>query len=295
MTTELQHNFARVNSVRLHYVTAGAGPLILFLHGFPEFWYAWKGQLTEFASDHQCVALDMRGYNLSEKPADIAQYDLKVLVEDIRAFVNYLAHGEKLVLVAHDWGGVVAWAFAAACPEALEKLVIINAPHPAIFARLLSSNPAQQAASQYMLMFRSDRAEQILSANEYDVLSNMIMSFGSKDGLPPEDKPEYIKAWSQPGALTGGLNYYRASRIGPPTPGEAASIDRFRPDPSFLKVQVNTLVIWGEKDPALVVQNLDGLSEFVPRLTIKRIPDATHWLIHTHATEVNGFIREFIR
>ena len=284
----LTDNYANVNGVRLHYVSTGTGRPILFLHGFPEFWYAWKNQLNDFGSDHHAVALDMRGFNLSDKPSEVAQYRLDVLVEDIRAFAAHLAPGKKLILVGHDWGGFVAWAFAAVHPQDLDKLVIINAPHPAVFARLLTSDPAQQKASEYMEIFRSALAEQILSANNFDVLANKVMVFGSKNGLLPEDKPEYIKAWSQPGALTGGLNYYRANRLSTLPLADTANA------PSFV-VNVPTLVIWGEKDPAMVPQNLDGLAEFVPRLTIKRLPEASHWLVHTQSPEVNAYIREFLR
>ena len=284
----LPDNYANVNGVRLHYVTAGTGPLILFLHGFPEFWYAWKNQLTAFGSDHHAVALDMRGFNLSDMPTDVAQYRLDILVEDIRAFADHLTPGRKFVLIGHDWGGFVAWAFAAAYPQGLEKLVIINAPHPAVFARLLTSDPAQQKASEYMEIFRSAQAEQILSANNFDILANKVMVFGSKDGLLPEDKSEYIKAWSQPGALTGGLNYYRANRLSTSPLADAANASSFA-------VNVPTLVIWGEKDPAMVPQNLDGLPEFVPQLTIKRLPEASHWLVHRQSVEVTIYIRDFLR
>jgi len=288
MEPMLTDNYANVNGVRLHYVTSGTGPLILFLHGFPEFWYAWKNQLADFASDYQAVALDMRGFNLSDKPSDVAQYRLDILVEDIRAFAAHLSPAKKFVLVGHDWGGFVAWAFAAAHPHALEKLVIINAPHPAVFARLLTSDPAQQKASEYMEIFRSPQAEQILSANDFDVLANMVVVFGSQNGLPPEDKPAYIKAWSQPGALTGGLNYYRANRLSTSPLADGANASSFT-------VNVPTLVIWGEKDPAMVPQNLDGLAEFVPQLTVKRIPDASHWLVHRQSAEVTAYIRAFLR
>ena len=284
----LRDDYANVNGVRLHYVGAGTGPLILFLHGFPEFWYAWKNQLTDFGSDHHAVALDMRGFNLSDKPADVAQYRLDILVEDIRAVAAHLSLDKKFVLVGHDWGGFVAWAFAISHPDALEKLVIINAPHPAVFARLLTSDPAQQKASEYMEIFRSAQAELILSANNFDVLANKVMVFGSPNGLLPEDKPAYLKAWSQPGALTGGLNYYRANRLSTSPLADAANASAFA-------VRVPTLVIWGEKDSAMLPQNLDGLAEFVPQLTVKRIPDASHWLVHRQSAEVTAYIREFLR
>jgi epoxide hydrolase 4 len=292
----LKDKYVKVNGVRLHYVTAGKGPLILFLHGFPEFWYEWKNQLVEFAKDHQAVAPDMRGYNLSDKPTELDQYKMATLVEDIRAFADHLSHGKKFVLVAHDWGGAVAWSFAIAHPDYLSKLVIINAPHPGVFAKLLSSDPAQQKASQYMLMFRSDGAEKMLSANDYAGLVGAVLGAGLKSGVfTEEDKQEYIKAWSQPGALTGGLNYYRANHVGPPAGKDSPSTGNFAVDPAALTVKVPTLVIWGEKDTALLTQNLDGLDQFVPQLTIKRIPDGTHWVIHEKPAEVNAGIRDFIR
>jgi len=289
----IKHDYAEVNGVRLHYATAGHGKkLILFLHGFPEFWYEWKNQLLEFGKDYTAVAPDMRGYNLSSKPAEVDQYQVKYLIEDVRALAEKLGH-KKFILVAHDWGGAIAWAFAIAHPEYLEKLVIINAPHPGVFARELKENPAQQKASGYMLMFRSPQAEQTLSANNYAALVGVVLGPGLKDGtFTEEDKQAYIEAWSQPGALTGGLNYYRAARIGPPTEGqkEGASFASF---PS-LNVKVPTLVIWGEKDTALLTGNLEGLDQYVPGLTIKRVPDGTHWLVHEKPQLVNGYIREFI-
>lgn len=291
----LKDQYAEVNGVRLHYMTAGKGPLIIFLHGFPEFWYEWKKQLADFGKDHLAVAPDMRGYNLSGKPADVDQYQMKYLVEDIRALADHLKH-KKFVLVGHDWGGAVAWSFAIAHPEYVEKLVIVNAPHPGVFMRLLREDPAQQKASQYMLMFRGDKAEQTLSANNYAMLVGIVLGPGLKSGVfNEEDKKAYIDAWSQPGALTGGLNYYRAARVGPPAPGAPdGGSGNFAVDPAQLMVKVPTLVIWGEKDTALLTSNLDGLDQFVPDVKIRRIPDADHWVVHEKADEVDGYIREFI-
>jgi pimeloyl-ACP methyl ester carboxylesterase len=287
-----KQQYARVNGVRLHYVTQGKGPLIIFLHGFPEFWYEWKNQLPEFATDHRAVAPDMRGYNLSEKPAGVDAYQMKDLVEDIRALAEHLGY-KKFILVGHDWGGGVAWSFAIAHPEYLYKLVIVNCPHPAILARELAENPEQQKASQYMLLFRSAQAEQTLSANNYAALVDAVLGDGLKTGVFTEaDKQAYIEAWSQPGALTGGLNYYRAANLGPPSPGAPAAPAI---DASGMLVKVPTLVIWGEKDTALLTGNLNGMDKFVPNLTIKRIPDGSHWVIHEKPALVNSFIRAFIQ
>ena len=293
------HEFADVNGVRLHYAKTGSGPLIVFVHGFPEFWYEWKDQLAEFGKDHLAVAPDMRGYNLSSKPTELADYQMPKLVEDLRALTSGIlkAGGQtKFTLVAHDWGGVVAWVFAAQHPEMLDRLVIVNAPHPTIFGRLLREDPEQQKASQYMLMFRSAAAEATLSQNDYEPLVDAVLGAGLRSGtVTDDDKKEYISAWSQPGALTGGLNYYRAAQIGPaPQGGAVPSQEAAAAVAPPMIVKVPTLVIWGEKDTALLTSNLEGLDKVVSRVTVKRIPDGTHWVVRENAPEVNRLIREYL-
>jgi epoxide hydrolase 4 len=294
----IAHEYADVNGVRLHYVRAGAGPLVVFLHGFPEFWYEWTHQIAEFSRDHTVVAPDMRGYNLSSKPAAVSAYQMPMLVEDVRALATGLlksSGGSRFTLVAHDWGGVVAWVFAAQHPELLDKLVIVNAPHPTVFARELRENAAQQQASQYMLMFRSPQAEEMLSADGYARLTSMVLGAGLKNGsVTEDDKAAYLAAWSQPGALTGGLNYYRSSGIGPPSSTAPASTGAAAPAEPPIVVRVPTLVIWGEKDTALLPGNLNGLNDLVPTLTIKRVPEGTHWVVRERSADVNRLIREFL-
>jgi pimeloyl-ACP methyl ester carboxylesterase len=286
-----EHKYVDVDNIRLNYVTVGKGKLIMFLHGFPEFWYEWKNQLAEFGRDYQAVAPDMRGYNLSSKPTDVEQYRIKYLIEDVRALAEHLGH-KKFILVAHDWGGGVAWPFAIRHPEYLEKLIIINAVHPVVFMRELRDNPAQRKATQYILVYRTPKAEEILSRNNYALPASNLLEDGLKQGhFTEEDRKAYIEAWSQPGALTGGLNYYRAAHLGSFT-GE--SDDSLSADPSLFTVAVPTLVIWGEKDKWLLTGNLEGLEKYVPNLTIKRIPDGSHWVIHEKPGLVNSYIREFI-
>jgi len=299
---------ADVNGVTLHYAKSGTGQLMLFLHGFPEFWYAWKDQLEEFGKDHLAVAPDMRGYNLSSKPESVDQYRVPLLIEDVRTLAERLGFGpeRKFILIGHDWGGVVAWAYAAAHPDTLDKLVIVNAPHPTIFGRLLREDPAQQKASSYMLMFRGPEAEKTLSANNHQMLVDIVLGAGLKNGtFTEDDKKAYLDAWSQPGALTGGLNYYRAAQLGPPAGGTggtgAAGAARATgaagvtgANGAGLVIRLPTLVIWGERDTALLTSNLVGLEQYVPELTVRRIPDGTHWVVHEKPAEVNRQIREFI-
>jgi pimeloyl-ACP methyl ester carboxylesterase len=294
--TDLQGQYAEGNGIRLHYVSTGEGKLIMFVHGFPEFWYEWEKQLIEFGQDYQAVAPDMRGYNLSSKPVDIEKYHVNDTIDDLRALTEHLGH-QKCIMVAHDWGGAIAWAAAMRRPEMMEKLIIINSPHPAVFARELLNNPEQQKASQYMLMLRSTGAERVLSENNFAALMAILVQFGSKWEMSEETRSKYIQAWSQPGALTGNLNYYRASPLYPPASEKdkdqiAGILDLPR---EMLAVKVPTLVIWGEQDQALLTGNLDGLDEYVEDLTVKRIPDGTHWVIHEQPELVNSLIRDFIK
>ena len=257
---------------------AGSGSkLMLFLHGFPEFWAAWRRPMAHFAErGWLCVAPDLRGYNLSDKPAEVEAYRAKHVMADVLALGAHFAGG-KFTLVGHDWGGAVAWAVAIAEAgkpvQRLSRLVMINSPHPYVFWRELSTNPAQQKASAYMNLFRLPKAERVLSANGY---ARLLGAFGRFDKAWAE---ELLQAWSRPGALTGGLNYYRASPLYPPTADDPGPKKlQFRPE-NFM-VRVPTLLLWGERDTALLTGCLDGLDECVPELTLRRVPDASHWIVH---------------
>lgn len=290
----LKHDFADVNGIRMHYTHTGSGRLMLFAHGFPEFWYCWKDILPEFGRDHLAVAPDLRGYNLTSKPPEVEAYKIDTLVNDLGALARHLGH-KTFTLAAHDWGGGVAWALAIRHPEWLDGLIIVNSPHPTIFERELNTNPAQQKASLYTRMFQSPRTEALLSANDYKAMQDIVVTDGLKRGhFTVEDQKAYLAAWSQPGAVTGALNYYRAANMGPPMkPGETArSFETGIPDPV---VRVPTLVIWGEQDPHLMTSNLDGLEQYVPDLTVKRIPDGTHWVIHEQPALVAQHMRDWLR
>ncbi len=293
MSANQEHGYANVNGVRLHFVSAGTGPLILFVHGFPEFWYAWNNQLDAFSRDRRAVAFDMRGYNLSDKPADVKAYRAKHLVEDLRQLIDHLG-GKPCVLVAHDWGGAVAWNFAAQHLDYVSHLVIINAPHPVLFARALRDNTEQIAASQYMLLLRDAKAERVLSEDNFKRMERLMLGKigGSSDWPTPADLAPYREAWSQPGALTGGLNYYRASPFYPASddaPGTTVELNA-----AAFTITIPTLVIWGERDTALRPVLLEGLDQVVQQLTIKRMPLGSHWVAHEYPDEVNRAIREFI-
>jgi len=290
----VRHAFAELNGVRLHYVEGGAGKLFLFLHGFPEFWYGWRRQIAEFSRDFHVVAPDLRGYNLSSKPEGVDSYGIGLLIEDVHCLIRHLGTGQCL-LAGHDWGGLLAWIVAGVFPDLVEKLIVVNAPHPAIFLRELRGNPGQRQASQYMVAFRANPdIEKVISADHFANFDRLLLQPGIAKGyFDEEDRRAYHQAWSEPGALTAGLNYYRAAQLGPleqdaPIPQTLASLA------DGLSIQAATLVIWGEQDPYLLTGNLEGLEKFVPRLKLRRVPDATHWVIHERSALVNSYIREFV-
>ena len=282
----IQHETIEANGIRLHAARCGDGPLMLFLHGFPEYWAMWRPILEHFGARGRCaVAPDLRGYNLSEKPPAVDAYKAKHLVADVLALAAHYTK-DKFVLVAHDWGGAVAWGVAIAHPERLSQLVMLNSPHPYIFWRELCNNPAQQKASEYMLLFRHAKAERVLAENGYARL------LGAFSDLDAGARKALIEAWSQPGALTGGLNYYRASALYPPTAQDPGA-KKLQLQAGDFMVRVPTLVIWGEQDTALLPGCLEGLEQVVPGVKIVRVPDATHWVARERTAQVIREIEAF--
>jgi pimeloyl-ACP methyl ester carboxylesterase len=291
MQEQFQHNYAEVNKIKLHYVSAGQGEPVMLVHGFPEFWYAWKKQLSTLSSDYHLVAPDMRGYNLSDKPTDVDQYHIDFLVNDLLGLADQLGW-QKFTLVAHDWGGLVAWWLAIKHPERLKRLVIINIPHPATIHRELATNPLQQKASAYIPRLQHPQAELGITASNYAGLINSLITPGLKEGFITEaDKELYLEAWTQPGALTGMANYYRRYRFNFPGVEPDPTLDMSQ---EATTVKVPTLVIWGENDQAILIENLNGLEDYVPDLIIKRIPEGTHWVVHKFPDLVNQYLKEFI-
>ena len=283
---ELIHETVEANGIRLHAARCGAGPLMLFLHGFPEYWAMWRPMLEHFGARGFCaVAPDLRGYNLSEKPVAVEAYGAKHLMADVLALAAHFTK-DKFVLVAHDWGGAVAWGVAITHPQRLAKLVMVNSPHPYIFWRELCNNPAQQQASEYMRFFRLPKAERVLAENGYARL------LGSFSDLDEGARKALVEAWSQPGALTGGLNYYRASPMYPPS-AEDPGARKLQLQPADFVVKVPTLVIWGERDTALLPGCIEGLDALVPDLKLVRVPDATHWVARERTALVIREIEAF--
>ena len=307
----VQDNYADVNGVRLHYASVGKGSLVLFLHGYPSFWYQWKDQMAEMGKDHLAVGLDMRGYNLSSRPVGLEPYKMKHLVEDVRQFAEKMAgKDKKFVLVAHDWGANVAWAFAMYHPEMLEKLVIVNGAHPFISERELRDNPAQRYASNYFFVFNGFLAPGEQPVNENDTLESAtrrahtgFVDAEVKSGRYTEaDRNAWISAWSQPGSTTAGLNYYRANHRNAPfndrhpasTIPTSWSAKEVTEGAKTTILAMPTLVIWGMKDSAILSGHLSGLDKWVTDLSVRLYPDDDHWVMLQKHTAVAQDIRRFI-
>jgi pimeloyl-ACP methyl ester carboxylesterase len=297
----------RANGLKFHVVSGGKGPLMLFLHGFPAHWYMWRDQLTEFSKDYTVAAPDTRGVNLSEKAKDLDGYKFDVLVEDVKALAEKLGKkGEKFTLVAHDWGGVIAWGFAMKYPEMLDKLVIVNAPHPIIFEREMRENPIQRMGSTYMFAFNNMdgyKWDEAMAKNDFAGLRESLTGGAVKAGVyTVADQQEWVKAWKVPGSMDAGLNYYRANRLNPPFnethPAEKVpssySAKEMLAGFANTQVTVPTLIVWGLADSALQGGNLSGIEKYVPNVKFKFYATADHWVSVVHAKEVNADIRAFI-
>ncbi len=282
------------NGTRLHYASAGerGAPLILFAHGFPEFWVAWKAQLLEFGIDHFAVAPDLRGFNLSDMPAEVSAYKARHLVDDLRLLAADLGY-QKFVLVAHDWGGAVAWNLAIAFPQLLEKLIIINSPHPWLFLQALREDTAQQQASQYMNWLRREGSEQALMQDNFSLVESFLRNLGKETPawFTDEVRALYHACWQR--GLHGAINYYRATPLHPPTTTEPGPL-ALNVDPDDMRVHVPTRVIWGESDHALPQRLLDGLEQWVDDLVIERIAEGSHWVVHEQPERINQLIRGFL-
>lgn len=279
----------------MHYVNRGEGRPILFLHGFPQFWFLWRQQLEDLGEDHAVYAPDMRGYNLSCKPEDLEAYRMRHLLGDIEGLVGKLDLAQ-FTLVGHDWGGIVSWAFALKHPELLERLVIIDAPSPFTWNRDLRESPKQRDAVNYMVEFSkpSPEPEEMMAANDFALMDDLMVRIGGSGAqLSDADLAVYHEAWAQPGALRGGLNYYRAARMGEQVAAGGVPHE-FARKISSQTIEVPTLVIWGANDAALLPSLTRGLGQWVPRLRVEIVPGAGHWVPYERPGEVNALIREFV-
>ena len=257
---------------------------MLMLHGFPEFWYSWRHQITEFALDYHVVAVDLRGYNDSDKPQGLAAYQMSELLADVKGVINGLGY-QDCILVAHDWGGAIAWNFAYEYPSMVEKLIVMNLPHPAKFAAGLKTWQQLQK-SWYIFWFQLPfLPELIFQANNCQVIASVFKDMAiDKSAFKPEDLAAFRDAAAKPGALTAMINYYRANFKIPP--------DNLAKDWEILDIP--TLMIWGEEDTALGKELTYGTDDYVKNFQLKYIPDCSHWVQQEQPTLVNKYMRDFL-
>lgn len=266
---------------------AGQGRVrAMMLHGFPEAAFVWDDVMLRLAPRAACVAPNLRGFVGSSAPTDVSAYRARQVVGDVAAAIDALGAPLDL-LVAHDWGGALAWSLAAQRPDLLRHLLIINSPHPATFLRELRDNPAQQAASAYMNFLCRPDAEVLLAEHDYRRLWPFL---GQAAWLTPEVREQYRLAWANQGrGLTGSLNYYRASPLRPAS-GAGDTLHQLSLPDEAVTLRVPTTVLWGERDRALLPALLDGLERWVPQLQVRRVPEASHWIVHEQPERVAELI-----
>jgi pimeloyl-ACP methyl ester carboxylesterase len=265
-------------------------PRVLFLHGFPEAAFAWDEVLLRLAPQVSGIAPNLRGFERSSAPREVAAYRPRHLVADIEALIAALG-GPLDLLVAHDWGGAVAWNLAALRPELVRRLLILNSPHPATFLRELRTSPEQQQASAYMNFLCRPDAEALLAANDFARLWPFFENMGGRAWLDEAMRARYRAVWSM--GLTGGLNYYRASPLRPARAADDALHTLELPD-ALATVRVPTTVLWGEQDHALRPGLLEGLERWVPQLQLVRVPEASHWIVHEQPDRVVQTVRALL-
>lgn len=281
----LSFQFIETNGINLHIAVAGPedGPLVVLLHGFPEFWFGWKNQIQPLAEKgYRVVAPDQRGYNLSDKPEGIDNYTVDYLRDDVIGIIKHFQK-ETAIVIGHDWGGAVAWHLAATRPEYVEKLIVLNIPHPQAMPRVLKKNPLQWMKSSYIAFFQlPNLPEKALGMGEFKAMQQGIQQSSNPDTFSKQEIEQYKAAWSQSDALTAMLNWYRAIRRG-----------SFRQIPET-KIKVPVRIIWGVGDQFLSPMLAKESMSFCEEVNLAFVGEATHWIQHEQPEIVNRLIDQFI-
>jgi len=279
-TIQFQHG-----DIRLHAVAAGPkdGSVVVLLHGFPEFWYGWRKQIEPLAAaGFRVIVPDQRGYNLSRKPSGVAAYSLTELVSDVIAIANQLGQ-EKIFLAGHDWGAAVAWSTALLHPQRIAKLVVLNVPHPSVMRKFLSTRPRQLLRSWYMFFFQLPwLPEAFFSAFNFRVGARALLRSSRPGTFSDEDLAQYRAAWSQAGAITSMINWYRA-------------LFRTRVKFQDKNVRVPTRILWGERDNFLLAEMAHESLRYCTSAELFTFANATHWLQHEEPARVSELLIDFFR
>jgi epoxide hydrolase 4 len=271
--SRVKHGYADSNGVKIHYASLGSGPLVVMIHGFPDFWYTWRDQMDALSDKFQCVAIDQRGYNLSDKPKGVENYDMRLLVGDVVAVIRSLGK-EKAVVVGHDWGGMVAWQTALNVPQVVDRLIILNLPHPRGLSRELANNPEQQKNSSYARNFQQPDAASKFNVEQW--------TMWVKD---PADRAKYVEAMKRSDA-EGMLNYYKRNY-----PKEPYTEDKS----PVVKTQMSVLMFHGLGDTALLSGALNNTWDWMGKdLTLVTIPGASHFVQQDASDLVSRTMRAWL-
>ncbi len=283
---EIEHRDIVTNGIRLHCAVAGPpdGDLVIALHGFPEFWRGMSGLITDLArAGYRVVAPDQRGYNLSEKPEGIDAYSVDEMALDVVGLIDAMGR-ESAHVVGHDWGAAVAWWLALTRPERVRRLVVINVPHPSVFAREVRGNRKQLRKSWYIFAIQVPALPERLAFGRRtrQRFSRAIAGTANPGSFTPDYLAHLREAWAQPGAAQGMLNWYRASVRR--RPGRLAD----------KRVHVPTLIIWGRKDVALSDSMVQPSADLCDDVRVEWFDDATHWVLHDEPERTSALILDFL-
>jgi len=288
-------HFATLDGRRFHYLAWGPAdaPVMLLLHGFPEYSGAWAELAPRLAGRYRCIAPDQRGYGQSWAPPEVEAYSAGKLVGDMCALLDHVAPGQAVIVVGHDWGAAVAYALAMREPDRVARLIVLNGVHPAPFQSALAAGGAQSRASQYIETLRAQGSEERLAANDFDGLMRLFSADMDLSWMTSEKRAAYKAEWARPGRLRGMINWYRASPLRVAKPGEPIT-DLPEMPAEKLRVRMPHLLIWGDKDTALLTESLENLDSFVDLCTVKHIPGADHWICHQQPLKVAALINDWM-
>ena len=279
-TVSWTHEKIQANGIQFHYVTEGSGPLMIFLHGFPEYWYSWRHQISEFSKNYKVVALDMRGYGQTDRPQGRENYTIDILVNDVKEVVSALGY-KKCVLVGHDWGAIIAWYVAMNFESYIEKLIVMNVPHPQCYMENLNIN--QVLKSWYIWLFQLPKLPELyLKSRDYKWITDQFLGAVNSEAFSQKDLNKYKENAAHPGALTAMLNYYRN------LPAEMMKKD------VTPIIQIPTLMLWGENDPYTGKNSTLGTDQYVKNLDLKFLPNCSHWTQQDCPREVNQYMSDFL-
>lgn len=291
--TELKHETVQVNGIKMHYVTAGKGPLVILLHGFPQFWYSWRHQIPALAERFQVVAPDLRGYGDTDKPPNVSDYRASEITADIVGLIKALGK-DKAHIVGHDWGGSMAWRLAIDHPENVDRLVVLNSPHPKMMGKALSSNFTQMRKSWYIFFFQLPYLPELMLRKDVKKLMKGLLCGKAirKGTFTDEDIQQYTTAFEKPDVIPAALNYYRAAFRERFKGKETGKTEEKRDK----RIAAPTLLIWGEGDTALGKELTYGMEPlFKGPFRIEYVPNCSHWVHEEQPERVNDLLLEFLK